>query len=84
MALTMGQLGKLVEELNLSFSSEYSKEELEGKIICRLEWLAKCSFEKLAKASTWDLLSLRSKKATNDESAFGAVHTPAVPLTHSS
>ena len=58
-AITMGLLGMLVEELNLSFSSEYSKEELDVKIICCLECLAKCSFEKLAKASAWVPPSLR-------------------------
>ena len=73
--LSMSQLRKLGENLNLSFTSEIRKADLEGKIICRLEWLARSSYEKLNSASGWDPPSekvLCSSKVSLDKSSCGA------------
>ena len=53
LALSMSQLGKLGNELNIIFKSEISKTELVQKIICRLDWIARSSIEKSANASAW-------------------------------
>ena len=54
MTLSMSEMEKLGKQLNLTFTSEVSVEELRKSILCRLDWMGRCSLDKAADASSWE------------------------------